>query len=119
MGSKTEVLVQGIHNNLYVMNKRQHQYLIDIISQAAAAGNILPTFIEKQHELRPFLCPGCSNLYVREATFRKHFEKSKLKLQEHITQVVSSLGLPTSAMLDFNAINLLPIPHYLLHQQLP
>ena len=79
--------VQGIHNNQYVKAEEQHQDLNDVINQAAAAANIVPTFIEEEQEIRPFLCPGCSKLYVREATFKKHLEECKLKLQRSITQV--------------------------------
>jgi len=109
-GIKTEASGQGIHNNQYVKSEEQHQDLNDVINQAAAAANIVPTFIEEEQEIRPFLCPGCSKLYVREATFKKHLEECKLKLQRSITQVASSLGLPTPAMPDFSPIELHPTP---------
>jgi len=66
----------------------------DVINQAAAAADIVPAFItEDEAEIRPFLCPGCSKLYVREATFKKHLEECKTKLQQSISATATALGI--------------------------
>ena len=47
-GLKTKASLQGIHNNQYVKAEKQHQGLNDIINQAAAAANIIPTLIQEE-----------------------------------------------------------------------
>nr|CAB3267927.1 zinc finger protein squeeze [Phallusia mammillata] len=65
----------------------------NVINQAAAAANIVPTAVDEEAEIRPYLCPGCSKLYVREATFKKHLEECKTKLQMSISATATALGI--------------------------
>lgn len=70
----------------------------DVIGQAAAAANIVPTQVQiggggEYESICPFLCPGCSKLYVREATFKKHLEECKTKLQMSISATAAALGI--------------------------
>ena len=83
--------------------------LQDVINQAAAAADIVPdtstNTAAEESEIRPFLCPGCSKVYVREATFKKHLEECKTKLQLSISATASALGIePSTAdtMINFN-----------------
>ncbi|XP_039262980.2 uncharacterized protein LOC120338996 isoform X2 [Styela clava] len=64
----------------------------DVIGQAAAAANIVPVPVHYE-SICPFLCPGCSKLYVREATFKKHLEECKTKLQLSISATAAALGI--------------------------
>lgn len=64
----------------------------DVIGQAAAAANIVPVPVDYE-SICPFLCPGCSKLYVREATFKKHLEECKTKLQKSISATAAALGI--------------------------
>ncbi|XP_078495224.1 uncharacterized protein LOC144750046 isoform X1 [Ciona intestinalis] len=73
----------------------------NVINQAAAAANIVPGMgitVNEEAEIRPFLCPGCSKLYVREATFKKHLEECKTKLQLSISATASALGIAPPPM---------------------
>lgn len=70
----------------------------DVIGQAAAAANIVPSQVQiggggEYESICPFLCPGCSKLYVREATFKKHLEECKTKLQMSISATAAALGI--------------------------
>lgn len=69
----------------------------DVIGQAAAAANIVPVQVSLVggdcESICPFLCPGCSKLYVREATFKKHLEECKTKLQMSISATAAALGI--------------------------
>lgn len=70
----------------------------DVIGQAAAAANIVPAQVQiggggEYESICPFLCPGCSKLYVREATFKKHLEECKTKLQMSISATAAALGI--------------------------
>lgn len=67
-----------------------------MIGQAAAAANIVPSQVQLSGDYEsicPFLCPGCSKLYVREATFKKHLEECKTKLQMSISATAAALGI--------------------------
>lgn len=89
----------------------------NVINQAAAAADIVPGNLneEAEAEIRPFLCPGCSKLYVREATFKKHLEECKAKLQQSISATASALGITpppmpssnNSGLNDFDAASML------------
>uniref|UniRef100_H2YZS7 Uncharacterized protein n=1 Tax=Ciona savignyi TaxID=51511 RepID=H2YZS7_CIOSA len=54
--------------------------------------------VNEEPEIRPFLCPGCSKLYVREATFKKHLEECKTKPQMSISATASALGIEPPPM---------------------
>ena len=100
-------------NNLYFMmssyNFQQDSNpmfnLGNVINQAAAAADIVPVVLneEAEAEIRPFLCPGCSKLYVREATFKKHLEECKAKLQQSISATASALGIHPPPMPSSNS----------------
>lgn len=77
----------------------------NVINQAAAAADIVPVVLneEAEAEIRPFLCPGCSKLYVREATFKKHLEECKAKLQQSISATASALGIHPPPMPSSNS----------------
>ena len=79
--------------------------LQDVINQAAAAADIVPVNeVPDEAEIRPYLCPGCSKVYVREATFKKHLEECKTKLQLSISATASALGIDPPAaetMIDY------------------
>ena len=80
----------------------------DVINQAAAAADIVPgsTTSTDDGEIRPYLCPGCSKVYVREATFKKHLEECKTKLQLSISATASALGIdpPADPMVEYNQV---------------
>ena len=81
-----------------------------MINQAAAAAEIVPDpapAVSEEAEIRPYLCPGCSKVYVREATFKKHLEECKTKLQLSISQTASALGiepLAADSMIEYPGV---------------
>lgn len=78
----------------------------DVINQAAAAAKIVPdNDVPDEAEIRPYLCPGCSKVYVREATFKKHLEECKTKLQLSISATASALGIDSPAAASALGIN--------------
>lgn len=79
----------------------------NLIGQAAAAANIMPDTTPDNSEsetIRPFLCPGCSKLYVREATFKKHLEECKTKLQLSISATAAALGIEPPSLPTTNSM---------------
>lgn len=93
IGSITNVCFYKLEHDLEDSMDSESYSLVspDVIGQAAAAANIVPEL--DNETIRPYLCPGCSKLYVREATFKKHLEECKTKLQMSISATAAALGI--------------------------